>query len=418
MKRFLVSLLILSLSIVLLADVNLTMIQVFTSPSRTTVLENIISQFEKKHPGVHIDLISPPYETAYNKIYLMLSTNQPLDIVEVGDWSLSSVASMGKLANLEDYINSSSLKDYFVPGVMDCARTYKNTAYLLPNGIYVKTPYLRKDILESKGITKMPTTMDDFYNLCLSLTKPDANQYGFAFRGTGFPTSFIDLIVTSYFDDIDPKCMYLTKSGNIIWSDPRAGVGLQKYVDFYKNTSPKDSINWGFDEQVNSFISGITPVLIQDPDTTGMLNSSLGSEKYMTIPLPIGDKSGKSYPSMGFAGWGITSYSKNKDLAWKFIEFFNSPEINAYWCKDYGALPVDSRVYDIDDYFKSSTFKGWTEMFNDTKHYQFTKYPIDNEEWGDWNQVQQDTMQNVLLGKLSIKDALKQWTKFWKDAGL
>ena len=231
MKRFLVSLLILSLSIVLLADVNLTMIQVFTSPSRTTVLENIISQFEKKHPGVHIDLISPPYETAYNKIYLMLSTNQPLDIVEIGDWSLSSVASMGKLANLEDYINSSSLKDYFVPGVMDCARTYKNTAYLLPNGIYVKTPYLRKDILESKGITKMPTTMDDFYNLCLSLTKPDANQYGFAFRGTGFPTSFIDLIVTSYFDDIDPKCMYLTKSGNIIWSDPRAKIRrlLQEY---------------------------------------------------------------------------------------------------------------------------------------------------------------------------------------------
>jgi multiple sugar transport system substrate-binding protein len=57
-------------------------------------------------------------------------------------------------------------------------------------------------------------------------------------------------------------------------------------------------------------------------------------------------------------------------------------------------------------------------MFNDPEHYQFTKYPLDNEAWSNWNQFHEETMQKVLLGKMSIDEALKEWAKFWKEAGL
>ncbi len=137
--------------------------------------------------------------------------------------------------------------------------------------------------------------------------------------------------------------MYLKRDGKLIFEDKRALDGINFYLELFK-TSPKDSINWGFDEQVNPFVSGITPYLFQDPDTVGLLNELLGQDKYQRAPLPIG-KGGKAYPTIGFAGWGITSYSKYKDTAWKFLEFFNSPQINALRCKDYGALPVDIRVY-------------------------------------------------------------------------
>jgi len=87
MRKFLVLLLM----VVLLAttfsqQVTLRMIQVFTSPLRTKILEEIIAKFEAQNPGVKIELISPPYETAYQKIYLMVSAEEPLDIVEVGDF--------------------------------------------------------------------------------------------------------------------------------------------------------------------------------------------------------------------------------------------------------------------------------------------------------------------------------------------
>ncbi|MDI3517824.1 MAG: multiple sugar transport system substrate-binding protein [Thermotogota bacterium] len=396
--------------------VTLRVIQVFTSPLRTRVLEEIIQRFEEQNPGVKIELISPPYETAYEKIYLMVSAEEPLDIVEVGDWSLSALASMGKLESLEPYLAKSELTKHLVPGLLEAARTYKNTAYLLPNAIYVKTLFYRPDVLAKYGITDLPETMDEMLRECKQLVNPATGQYGFDFRGKGFPTAFIDLVVTSFFDDIDPECMYLTRDGKLIFEDPRALEGLKFYIELYK-TAPKDAINWGFDEQVNAFVSGITPYLFQDPDTVGLLNELLKDGEYKTAPLPLGP-SGRAYPTIGFAGWGITSYSKHKDLAWKFLEFFNSPEINAMWCKQYGALPVDLRVYENDPYFSSEIFWGWNYMFNDPVHYQFTKYPLSNEAWSEWNELHETTMQRVLLGKMTPEEALKEWAEFWRDAGL
>ncbi len=423
-KAFLLFLLILMITSVFAANkaITLNLVEAFSSPWRTPTLNKIISLFEQLNPGVKINVISPPYETAYQKINLMVSTEQPLDIIEIGDWDLSTLAAMGKLVDLGPYINSWSEKNDLVDGVLTVAKTYNNTAYMLPHGIFVKDLFYRPDVLKKYGINSYPKTMQELYDDSLKLTKSGKNQFGFDFRGKGYPTAFIDIIVTSFFDDIDPNNMYLTKSGKIIFSDPRAKEGLQFYVNLYKNTAPKDAINWGWDEQVNSFVSGITPLLFQDPDTTGMLNSMLKPGQYYTAPLPLG-KSGKVYPSFGFVGWGIPTYSKHKDLAWKFItflvssqSFLDSSEVNGFWCKAYGALPVLKSVYKHDKYFQSGVFEGWVKMFADKTHYQFTQYPLANKSWGKWNGYQEKTMQQVLLGRLSIDKCLQEWTEFWEKA--
>ena len=418
-KVFLVFLLVLVVTTIFAADkvITLNLVEAFSSPWRTPTLKRIVSMFEEQNPGVKINIISPPYETAYQKINLMVSTEQPLDIVEVGDWDLSILAGMKKLVDLGPYINAWSEKSNFVDGVMKAAKTYNGIAYVMPHGLFAKALFYRPDILKKYGLNSYPLTMQQMYDFARKLTLSDSKQYGFDFRGKGYPTSFIDAMVTSFFDDIDPDNMYLTKEGKIIFSDPRAKEGLKFYVSLYKDTAPSDSINWGWDEQVNSFVSGITPLLFQDPDTTGMLNSMLKPGQYYTAPLPVG-KWGKAYPSFGFVGWGIPTYSKHKDLAWKFIQFLDSPKNNTFWCKAYGALPILKSIYKEDKYFGGGVFKGWVEMFNDKSRYQFTQYPLSNKYWGKWNGYQEKTMQQVLLGKLSIDQCLKEWTDFWEKAGI
>lgn len=418
MKRFVFLLIVLCLMVTLLGakDITLRVIQVFTSPERTKILETIAEQFEELNPGVDVEIISPPYETAYNKIYLMVSTEQPLDVVEVGDWSLAGMASMGKLESLEPYIADSEMTPHLIEGVVKSARIYEDTAYVMPNAVYVKTLFYRPEILEKYNLLTPPHSMGELMAYSKYMTDAEKTQYGFDWRGID-PVNFMDLVVTSFFDDIDPQCMYKTTDGTIIFEDPRALEGLTFYLDLYYQTAPKDSINWGFDDQINSFVSGITPLLFQDPDTTGLLNSLLGEDHYQTAPLPVGP-SGKVYPTFGFGGWGIPNYSENKEMAWKFIEFFNSPEISAYFCKNYGALPIDQRVYDSDPYFSSDIFAGWQHMFADPETYRFTDYPLDNPAWFEWYQLQGETQQKILLGRMTLEAALKEWAEFWKDAGL
>jgi multiple sugar transport system substrate-binding protein len=391
------------------------MIQVFSSPERTKIIESIIDKFEALNPGVEIELISPPYETAVSKVNLMMSTEQPLDIVEVSDWLLSGLVSMGKLENLEHYIANSEQAKYWIDGVVEAARTVGDTAYLMPNAVYVKTVFYRPDILAKYNIIGAPRSMGEMMAVCQYLTN-GKDQYGFTYRGVD-PVNFMDLVLTSFFDDIDPLCMYKTKSGKIIFEDSRALAGLNFYLDLYRKASPKDSISWGFDEQVNAFVSGLTPILFQDPDTTGLLNNLLKNGVYKTAPLPLGP-GGKAYPTFGFAGWGIPTYSENKDIAWKFIEFFNLPENSAFFCKEYGALPVDSRVYETNEYFSSDIFYGWAVMFANPDIYQITAYPIDNEAWGEWFRFQGDIQERLLLNKMTPEKALQEFTQFWKDAGI
>jgi len=403
------------LSSVLFSSTTLRLIQVFSSPERTKIIENIIDKFEAANPGVTVELISPPYETAVSKVNIMMSNEEPLDIVEVSDWLLSGLVSMGSLENMERYITHSEQAKYWVDGVVEAARTVDDTAYIMPNAIYVKTLFYRPDILEKYNIVGAPRSMGEMMAICQYITN-GKDQYGFTYRGID-PVNFMDLVLCSFFDDIDPACMYKTASGKIIFEDSRALEGLKFYLDLYHKTSPKDSISWGFDEQVNSFVSGLTPILIQDPDTTALLNYLLTNGVYKTAPLPVGP-GGKVYPTFGFGGWGIPSYSKNKDMAWKFIEFFNLPENAAYFCKQYGALPVDSRIYDQDPYFSSEVFAGWAEMFADPETYQITAYPIDNEVWGEWFRFQGDIQERLLMNRMTPEKALQEFTQFWKDAGI
>ena len=73
--------LLLSFTMGVLAEdkVTLTFAETMTSPERTLVLENAIKAFEAAHPGITVELVSPPYESAETKVASMLAAGQEVD---------------------------------------------------------------------------------------------------------------------------------------------------------------------------------------------------------------------------------------------------------------------------------------------------------------------------------------------------
>ncbi len=96
------------------------------------------------------------------------------------------------------------------------------------------------------------------------------------------------------------------------------------YIDLFHRGSPKDGINWGYNEQINGFVSGVTPFLLQDPDAIPFINQMLGEDKYSVVPAPVGPF-GFAVLDYGFNGLGIPSYSEYKEEAWKFISWIAFP---------------------------------------------------------------------------------------------
>ena len=393
---------------------ELIFLETLTSPARTSVIQSIITNYQLQNSNVSVELVSPPYEQADNKLTLMLNSNQPLDIIEVRDHTLKQFVNNDKLKDLSAYLASWEATDTLLPLADTAARTINNTPYLLPQFFFVKALFVRTDILAQLGYKEIPQTMAEMYQIAMEITDPTSNQYGFGFRGKGNSFKISDPMILSDLNNISPENIYSTIDGQSVFNLPEAKRALQAYIDLYTNAVPADGINWGFNEQVNAFISGTTPFLIQDPDTVALVNAQLGEENYTVVPLPVG-KSGKAYLDYGFAGLGIPSYSENAEAAWDFISYISSPEQNAAFCKAYGPLPIHKTSYDNDPYFSSGVYKAWEETMSASKDHVFIKYPIDSPKYPRWTQIQEQYMQSLLLGQLTVDETLAKWAEYWQD---
>ncbi|MDY0092148.1 MAG: sugar ABC transporter substrate-binding protein [Candidatus Vecturithrix sp.] len=394
------------------AKVKLTMVETITSPERTALIQGFLNEFTQAHPDIEIELISPPYEGSDQKLNLMLNTNQPIDVYEVRDFFIKGYVNNKKLLDLSEFTKDWPEYENLLPLTQKVMHIVDDTPYFIPYGYFIKGLFYRKDILEEKGIA-VPATMAELIEASKKLTDPEKGTYGFAFRGGSSEVKFTDVFAMSYLDNIDPEIGYMTTDGQAYFDLPQAIQGLKDWITLYQEGSPKDSLNWGWNEQVSGFVSGMTPLLWQDPDTVAICLQRLGGdEKFSVAPMPVGP-SGKVYLDYGNAGWGIASYSEHKKEAWELIKFLSSKEVNVAFSKHNGTLPISKAAMD-DPYFSSGVYAGWKEMFENPDKYVFILLPFDKEEYASFTQEHRTDFQNVLLGKMSPEDAAKKWADVWR----
>jgi multiple sugar transport system substrate-binding protein len=392
---------------------ELNFLEVMTSPGRTEVLRGMIADYEKLHPNVTINLISPPYEQADSRLAMSLNVQEPLDIVEVRDLTATQYVTNGWLMDLSPYFNRWNEAGTLLSVTREAASAAGGKPYFVPQWFMIKALFLRTDVLARLGAGKNPETLEELYVLAKQITRPAQNQFGFTLRGKGNPFKSSDPLVVSDVRNVDTENLYKLKDGSSIFDSQEFLAGLKSYVDLYKNAAPSDSINWGFNEQINAFVSGVTPILVQDPDTVPLLDEHLSREQYTVIPMPKG-KSGTVYLDYGYAGYGIPAYSKNKEAAWEFIAYLSSYPQNSAFCKAYGALPIHTTSYSDDPYFSTGVYKAWQTEMNSPGQFTFIKYPYDSEKFAGWSQIQEQLIQSTLLGQTSPEQAVKAWSEYWK----
>ena len=395
------------------AKVKLTFVETMTSPTRTAEIQSLIDEYVAANPNIEIELISPPYEQADNKLTMMLNSNQALDIIEVRDHTVKQYVNNSKLTDLTSYMDKWEGTKDLLPLTLTAAKTVDNTPYLIPQFFFVKGLFVRTDILAKYGV-EIPTTMEELYSASKEISQKSATQYGFGFRGKGSPFKISDILMLSDLDNIDTDNIYKTTDGTFAYNTAQGKESLEAYVQMFKDSVPSDGINWGFNEQVNAFIAGTTPFLVQDPDTISMVASALDSDQYTVVPMPVG-KSGKCYLDYGFAGLGIPTTSEHPQEAWDFISYMLSAETNAKFCKAYGPLPINTSTYENDEYFSQGAYKSWQTEMSDTDKYVFVKYPLDSPKYPGWAQVEEQSMQALLLDQISSDDLISQWTEYWSE---
>lgn len=392
------------------AQTTLSLVEVITSPERTQTLQQIVDEFEAANPGVTVEITSLPWNEAFEKFATMVSAGETPDVVEMPDTWQALYAKRGLLENLEPYLQSWAHTGELNDKALQFARYVDNTAYLIPYGFYLRAMFYNKKLFEEAGVAGPPTTLDEF-RAAAEKVSALPGKYGYCLRGgPGGLNGWVMFGATnagsnSFFND----------DGTSTFTSPGWVGGIKFLTDLYVDgLAPKDSVNWGFNEIVAGFYSGTCAMLDQDPDALIAVAERMNADDFAVAPMPKGPD-GKSFPTIGYAGWAMFSDSEHKDEAWNLLAHLAGPESNVAWNQRVGALPIYKGA-ENDPFYAGPQFAGWFAELADP-NVQPTVMPTYLEEFAFFKDaLVPRTSQEALLGQRTPEDLAREWGDYLTQA--
>lgn len=370
---------------------------------RTDIWEEVIADFEKANPDIDVEYVGVASADYQSKVDTAIQANSLPDVGGVGAAMLAGFSAQGALEPLDARLTKSSLSGKLNEDMVEsltAAGGGDGRLYSVPTSANNGVLYYRTDLFEKAGLDE-PTTWDKFYEAAEKLTDAKKNEFGYTIRGgAGSIAQALDAMygqsgITSFWN-----------GDKTTVNDPKNVAALEKYAALFKKVTPSADLNNDFTKMVAQWDSG----------TIGMLNHNLGSyqdhvkalgvDKFRGVPQPTGADGKRVQVSNPVDGLGLFKASKNKEAAWKFIEFAVSHAENSKFNESAGQVPANAEAAQDAWISKAEPTKLAAAALSDgsTTIVQLPYY------LPDWNTISkadnEPNFQKVLLGKMSAKDFL------------
>ena len=370
---------------------------------RTDIWKEIIADFEQANPDIDVEYVGISSTEYQSKVDTAIQGGGLPDVGGVGAAMLAGFSAQGALEPLDDRLAGSPLNGKLNEDMlksMKAAGGGDGTLYSIPTSANNGVLYYRTDLFKKAGL-QAPTTWEAFFTAANELTDVKKNQFGYTIRGgAGSIAQALDAMygqsgITSFWE-----------GDKTTVNDPRNIAALEKYAALYKNVTPSADLNNDFTKMVAQWDSG----------TIGMLNHNLGSYqdhvnalgvgKFRGIPQPTGPGGKRVQVSNPVDGLGLFKNSKNKEAAWKFIEFALSHEENSKFNESAGQVPANTDAAKDAWVAKAEPTKLAAQALSDGST-TIVQLPYYLPDWNTISKAENEpNLQKVLLGTMSAKEFL------------
>lgn len=312
-------------------------------------MDKVKQQFEAANPGIKLDVEVVDWNLGKDKLATMVSADQAPDLANIATLWLPEYVQLDAVEPLDSYL-SKEMRDRFLPLTLHGAE-YQGKLYGLPIAVSARALYYNKDLLAAAKC-QPPTNWQELATVAKKCTDPAKGVYGFGVQGSKVETD----VYWYYFLWANKGDILSPDGKQAIFNSP-AGVEALQYecnlVQKDKCTEPEPTAydREGLQEMFKGQKLAMT---ITGPWFWKMLKKDVPSLHYGIAPIP-GNKQQKT---MAVTDNLIMFKScKNKEAAWKFIEFFYKPELRQQWAETFGMIPELKSVAGSDFIKKSSE---WT----------------------------------------------------------
>lgn len=384
-----------------------------TDPVKINAYNNIISAFKKDNPTINVE----PEDMDYNNFLTTLKTraaagdapdiiiNSPLqmpDFMQAGQFE--DIASKVDFSNFSEAAKDSVSKDGKIYGV--------------PMSIAARVVFYNKDLFQEAGITDVPKSKTDFEKACEALKAKGILPILSGFKDVGFfsTVTFMGDFFggpmqksPTFFTDVSAR----TKK----FSDfPEFKAALERWDKYLRDYSNKDAFSIDYATELSKFANGDGAMIFQGPWAPATILKNNPNGNFGSFPIFAYDNAAdNAIMESADDCLVMSSQSKSKDEAAKFMSYCISPAAADIWVKETGNIsPVkgaepstNPMIKDMSAFMSNGEIKAifYESMavpsgkFNDTFNTTLEEFAADNNRTADKYIKKLDDQFDKLAGK-------------------
>lgn len=360
----------------------------------------MIRSFEVQHPNIRVELIEGPNSTdTRESLYAMalLAEDPTYDLIFLDVTWLAKFAQAGWLLPLDARVRPELLADFF-PGDLRASR-YQGNLYRLPLRTDAGVLYGRADLL-SEAQLKPPETFEELTRTARHLMHPP-ECWGYVFQAMqyeGLVVNFLEVLRGFGGELLDGQ-------GRVVLDQPAAVAALtwMRNCLTAPAISPPGVTTYQEEDARVMFQKGRAVFMRNWPYAVKLMASPsspvLG--KFALYPLPRGPQ-GKSTPTLGGWGFGISVYSRHPEAAFRFMRHCLRLENQKQLYRLTGLLPARMSVYEDPELLQVSPYLQTMRAILGTAWPR----PV-HPRYAQLSDILQVRLSAALVGKLSPATAIR-----------
>jgi multiple sugar transport system substrate-binding protein len=380
------------------------------NPRLSAKWEELIAQFEQEHPDIDVTYVGLPNSSYLQKVNNALATGEVPDVMLIGN-DVATLIAQNALAPLDEAFEK-DIESEIDPKMVENERrnSSEGTLYKAPLSALSDVIWYRTDWLDQAGL-ETPTTYEEFFANAKALTEPQANRFGFAFRGG--PGSMPPMFAMTY--GMSGIGDFFTEDGEATLDDPDNLAAFKEYISLYSDVSAQADLSNDYAKIVAAFDGGSAWATHHNLGSYQDHIKALGADKVEGVqPFPNEDGV-VTATSPAISGLGILEKSENKAAAWEFVKFM-ATEGNSSWAETVGQVPASIESQEAPWIAQAQPLTAIVEAAQNPKT-QYLQLPTYLPDWGAILKTEMEPdFQGVLQGSMTPEDFLSKYADRFEKA--
>ncbi len=322
------------------------------------ILRREIQHFRKANPGYDVRVTVHPWHFAWDRLIAVAKHkdySDPPDVVQIGGTWNTTLAALGALSDVTDFLDDIDRNDIVRPVWNYCFDPSRTKAYSVPWFLDARVLYYRRDLLHELDMTPADLgSWKGFREACERLQNSQLGRTYFALPLAGQKEGIL-------IHDLAP---WVWGAGGDFLSSDRRRAQFQdahalKGMDYYFRMMVdrlipllgRDRLGTGdfFSGQFAFQVSGVWPIHTLLNPKNPYYQADV-ARNYGVTSFPAGPAGPVTY--LGGSNLAIVSTSQHPHAAWKLIKFLTGAQSQVRHSKQIGMLP--SRYTALEELLRSA----------------------------------------------------------------